>query len=420
MYYTALPTRIEYSNVQILWNDVVPDTAASDILALEPEAMPIEGHLYITIRGNTIWEREFRNQLYFSKISINGTTRKGTTATEVIPLRLNGTVKTINQWKSITKVFVSHLADDAQLTVSALPFAETEPVDSMNLAVPVEGGDRSQFVSLGTRSFGSTLVAQSYITEDLDFVRKGIEDKRIDHELELLDEDGNNVSLNGFMMKPNTQLVYGIDDYYFYVYDRRVPYPDVSGMIGESADCRIELIISDFQWIQTRGSTVTVHTRTVDVLAIPLVTRWAITVPDGSRYRVGIDGSYWPEDTEGWVVNEFSDQSKWREKSVDFVLNQTGEYIIEFEARYDEDAEIIYRTAKLMLYVPAIQPQTQLALPSSLRGCQDLAMDSNGELWFYNGTSIFKVDLFHDYFAVDYETKDIWLREQYNEVRVVP
>jgi hypothetical protein len=216
-------------------------------------------------------------------------------------------------------------------------------------------------------------------------------------------------------------LLYAIDDYYFYAYDRRLPYPDVSNIKDETADCRIELTLPGHDWVYMRGETATVTTRTVDVLAIPTVFRWSVTVPDGTKYRVASDGTYYDEDTDSWITNDLSDQNKWEEQIMEFSIDQTGEYVVEFDATYrDPDGEVVDRNAKLLLYVPAIQPEVQIALPESLRGCQQLAIDSDNRLWFYNGTSIYLAERFYDYFMVDYAYKMIYLREQYNEVRMVP
>ena len=73
-----------------------------------------------------------------------------------------------------------------------------------------------------------------------------------------------------------------------------------------------------------------------------------------------------------------------------------------------------------MLYVPAITPEVQLALPNELKNCTNLFFDTDKNLWFYNGTSLLKAKDYHDYFAVDFQYKKIWLVEQYPTIRVEP
>lgn len=422
LYYDCLATRLEYDNKSILWQDVIPKTSASDIANITPNEVVLEGFLYIYLEDNNIWFEEFKDIRYFSKIYIKGTTRKGTETTEVIPMRYNGIYKTLNQWKSISSVFISHLSEDAYITISCLPFMEDPVFDSMNLAVPVEGEGRRSFFRIEDSFFGSTLVSESYLEYDEEYVRRGHTEKRTDYQIELLDKDGYNVNINGFMIKPYTRYIYAIDNYKFYVYDRYLPYPDVSGMTGESADTRMNLTLEDHDWIYIRGETANVTTRIIDLYSIPIVFRWGLTDPAGNQYRVGKDGSLWDINaTEGWIDNTLYSSNSWQEQTVPFSLNESGEYVVELEARYvdDETGEVFHRKTKLLLYVPAIEPEVQLPLPVALRNCQDLSLDTDNILWFYNGTSIIRASLFHDYFVVDYERKRIWMNEQYNEIRVV-
>jgi hypothetical protein len=294
---------------------------------------------------------------------------------------------------------------------------ENPILDTRNISVPAEGGERDQYLKLGTENFGSTLIAESYISPDMDTIRLGLDAKRIDYKMELLDENGNNVNINGFLLKPFSDWIYAISDTHFYIYDRRLPYPNVSLLREETPDVRISL--QSDNWIYTRGETSTVHTWTIDALSIPTAFRWTITEPSGTEYRVGIDGSYWPTTEEGWIANPNPYNGTWTEQSMDFLLDQAGEYIIRFDVKYLNEEEIlIEETTKMLLFVPAIRPEVQLALPNDLLNCQNLFLDSDANLWLYNGTSIIKAMLYYDYFLVDYQRKTIWLKENYPSIRV--
>lgn len=422
IYYKALPTRIEYDNKMILWNYIIPRTQIKDLPSTEIGSMPVEGQVHIILEDNTIWYEEFRDTNYFSKIILKGKTIKGIIVEEVIPLRFNGYHKSFNRWQEITDIEVLHLSEDAYITISALPLNIESVFDSINLSVPIEGKGRKAFIKLEQESFGTILVSESYLEYDEEYIRRGHDDKRKDYQIELLDENEENVVLNGFLLKPNSPYIYAIDNQNFYVYNRLLPFPDISSMIDESADCRIELTIEDHDWIYVRGETANITTRIIDLYSIPSSFRWGITLPNGSYYRVGQDGSYWDSDTvTGWIENEYFSENAWREQKLPVEITETGEYILELEARYvnEDTEEVITRTTKLLIYCPAIEPEVQLPLPSSLYNCQGLALDDNYTLWLYNGTSIFRTNLLHDYFMIDYDRKKIWLREQYNEVKVV-
>jgi len=384
--------------------------------------MTINGQLHILVEDNSIWSEEFKQIRYFSKIIVKGTTTKDLDLEEVIPIRFNGEHKTLNRWKEISEINVLHMSDDAYLTISVLPFSVTSVLDEINLAVPAEGKGRKSFMKIEQENFGSCLVCESYLEYDEEYVRRGNEEKRKDYQIELRDKDNANVTVNGFMILPNSPYVFCVDDHNFYVYNRYLPYPDISSMKDESADCRIELTLEDHDWVYVRGESANIITRIIDLYSVPSTFRWGITLPDGQYYRVGKDGSYWdPNEITGWIDNDYYEENGWKEQVLPVELLENGEYTLELEARYkDEDTgDVFTRTTKLLLYVPSIQPETQLSLPASLIEAQDLAMDDESILWLYNGTSIYRTNLFYDYFMVDYVKNKVWLREQYNKVRVV-
>lgn len=422
LYYRTLPTRIEYDNKMLLWNDIVPRTQVKDFISVAPQSSPLHGPAHILLEDNEVWHEEFRDINYFSKIIIRGRSTKGIDVEEVIPLRFNGEYETLNRWESITEVEVLHMSEDAYITIASLPFMVETPLDKINLAVPVEGRGRRAYAKLEEEFFGSVLVYESYLEYDEEFVRRGHVQKRKDYQIELLDENGENVNLNGFMLVENTPFIYAIDNDTFYVYNRLLPFPDISSMVDESADCRIELTLEDHDWVYVRGETANITTRIIDLYSVPTSFRWGITLPDGTYYRLGKDGSFWdPNSVTGWIENEYYPDNAWREQTMSVDIIQPGQYTLELEARYnDEDTgEVVTRLTKLLLYVPVIEPETQIALPATLHNCQDLAIDDDNILWLYNGTSIYRTNLFFDYFMIDYEKSNVWLREQYNEVRVV-
>jgi hypothetical protein len=422
LYYESLPTRITYGSQTVLWDEVIAATDIEDLSSVTPADMPIEGHLFITLTGNASWYTQHRDTRYFSKIKITGVDRLDQTAVEVIPLRYNGTFQTRTQWKSVTEVYASHLSSDATIVLSCLPFQESPVLNPRDIAVPAIGGEQLQFLRLDTLGVSdSMLVAESFINDDMDLVREGFNTKRVDYELELLDEDGNNVTISDFTQKPWSEYAYAIDDDYLYVYDYHLPFPDVAGLTDETADIRIGLFPEDDLWVYRRGQTATIHTRLLDLASVPVVNRWTLTYPDSTQYRVGLNGSLWPTTQEGWVSNDDEPEGVWAEQKLEIVLNQTGEYILEFEGKYRrDDNEVESRKTKILLYVPTIQPEVQLLLPAELRGCRNISLDSDNRLWFYNGTSLLLANVHLDYFITDYQRKEIWFNEQYDSVRVVP
>jgi hypothetical protein len=421
LWYQAVPSRIEDGETSYQYQEVIPRTAAADISSATPEDMVIEGHLYVTVRGNTTWEQRARNRIYYTKVFINGITRKGTLVREAVPIRYNGTFRTVNQWKSVESVYISYMDDDAEITLEVLPFDRDDMLDTRNLVVPPSGTEAWRFVTLGTQTWGSSMVSKSFTVSEIGVVQLGFDTKDIEHEVELLDTSGNNVDLRAAVLKPHTDYMFAVDADTFYVYNTRLPYPDLTTLQAESPDTKMD-IYSD-RWVYPRDATATVKTDILDISVTPWKVRWTLLEPDGQEYYLGLDGSKWPTTTDAWIENDLWEGNSWREQRIDILLDKVGVYILTLECLYtdpEKSSESFTLTTRYVLYVPAIQAETAISLPAALQNADGMMMDSDGQLWLLVNDDLILANIYYDYFIADYERKAVWLRENYSSVRVVP
>lgn len=415
--YDCLPSRIEDAEVSYSYNAVIPTTTISDLSLVSPGSIAIKGHLYITIAGNENWELTSVDRIYYSKVYIAGTTRKGTLVTEALPIRYNGTFKTLNEWDSISSVSVSYMSDTATITVESFPFGRESYLDTFNVLIEPDQ-ERFGFVRLEERTYGTSLITEGFVSPNMNIVRSGYNEKQIYHEIELLDEDSNNVTLTDFVIKPNTRFAYAIDATNFYVYDISLPYPDARDMTGESPETKMDLYCD--RWICNKDDEVNIKTRTLAFTDPPVRVRWSVLDPTGTEYRLFLDGSTDAITNEEWIDNVERDEGFWREQQIPLTFDQSGIWIVTIECQYWSDAlsiDTILKT-KFLFFVPSIVPEVQFALPSGLQNSDNIGIDSDGSIWLTNYGSINKLDIFHDYFLTDYENKRLWMREEYSNVRV--
>jgi hypothetical protein len=417
--YTSIPSRIEDAETSYLYEDIIPNTIASDLINTTPGNMSLEGHLYITISNNTNWEYRIGNNIYYSKIYIRGITRKGTILTEVIPLRYNGTFKTINQWKSIDEVFVSYIDEEAILSISIFPWYSDGLLDKRNLVISEDGYEKWRFLNMRTHNWGQTFISEAYTTSDFDIIRKGIDSKDIEHEIELLDSNNNNITFDAFTMKPYTDLLFGISGSKFYVYNTKLPYPDITNSIDVNPDVKMDLLAE--KWIFARDEYATIKTRILDFQEIPTRYQWHLLTPSNNEYNLNEDGTLSPFDSTAWIINPTSDKGEWLDKQIEFILSEKGTYIVSIDCEYiNEDLnEATVITTKYLFYVPSITPEIELDIPETIPFVEDMSFDSDGNLWLLSNSSIYKLNVFYDYFIADYEKNILWFKEQYQSVRIV-
>jgi len=143
--------------------------------------------------------------------------------------------------------------------------------------------------------------------------------------------------------------------------------------------------------------------------------------PDGTTSYVEIDGTLSSDDT--WTENLGWDNGNWIEQNVPFMLTAVGEWIITFEAQYynasTQETEIL--NTKILLYVPSITPEVQFALPDIFKNADSISIDSDGKYWIGKTTgysNVYLLNMFYDYFMIDYLNKRLWFKEEYSNVRI--
>ena len=416
--YNSIPSRIEDAYDSHSYEPVVATNTNIGLSGIAPKQPSIEGHLYITLSNNSNWSVVLGDKRYFSKIYITGITRKGIRQTEVLPLRYNGTFRTVNQWKFIEEIYTSYLNEDAEIAVDVFPWMSDGILDSRNLYIDIDGEEKYKFLNLGTHTWGSTITSQSFTTNNFDVIRGGLDAKDTIYELELLDEFGGNISATAFTMRPYSEWAFVIANKKLYVYDINLPYPDLSKTWDETPDSRIELHTD--RWIYARDEQASIRTRLHDFLNVPSRYKWSVITPSGQEYGIDADNKFIPLELSKWVNNPLQSNGKWKDSSIDITLSERGTYTFLFTYTILNEGEHSEKTFKVrtILFVPSIKPEIALRLPSTITDIKDLSFDSDGRLWVLNTYELKRLNLFYDYFIVDYENSIIWMREFYNSVRV--
>ena len=416
--YNAIPSRIEDGEVSYLYEPVIDSVQISDLVNVTPTNPIIPGHLYITITDNQNWESRIGDKIYYSKVYIKGLTRKSTILTETVPIRWNGTFKTINQWQEIEDIFVSYLDSDAYISIDVLPWFSDGILDTQNLNIDIYGEEKFKFSNIKEQSFGSTFISESYLTSDFDNIRAGADTKDIQYEIELLDSNGLNINLNAFTIKPYTNYLFAVDDTKFYIYNTKLEYPNVKILKDESPDVYMDLYTD--KWILSRAEQASVKTRLLNFNNIPIKTRWSIELEDGTRYSLDEAGNITTYTENSWIDNLEYDSLGWLEKQIEFDISDRGTIIVALDCLYvDEQSNLnSILTTKQLFFVPYITPENEITIPGTITNIEDLSFDSDGKLWAQSGSYIKLLDVFYDYFLADYNRNILWLRENYTSVRI--
>lgn len=421
--YTALSSRIENGEVSYSYEEVIPRMAISGLDDFTPNSLVLEGHLYISIFNNTTWEYRGIENIYYPKVVISGRTRKGTDIKEAVPISYNGTFKTVNQWQSVRDVFVSYMDGSTEIAIEVLPFAQESFTDTYNLVIPSSGIESFRFLKLNDRVWGTSIISEGFSSPDLATIQLGFDAKNTEYEIELLNEVGVNIDAKGLAFNNNLNYIYVVDDDYLYIYNIDLPYPDVTVLENESTNTKMNLFSDHDRWSYVRDEVAIVNTDSMDASNVPWKFRWILIDPNGATWYVGQDGSLWPPTIDAWIENDKWEEGYWDERRLELLLDTAGTYVLTIECMYTdlfEQGKTSILTTKHLLYVPKINPEVTLELPIDLKNPTDAMFDSDNVLWIKDSLGdIKKLNVFHDYFIVDYDRNTVWFREEYSEVRVV-
>lgn len=416
--YKSIPSRIEDGETSYLYEPVIDSTLISNLINISPNNPIIPGHLYITITGNETWEARINDKIYYAKVFITGTTRKGTDQTEAIPIRWNGTFKTINQWERVEEIFVSYLDQDAYISIDCLPWFSDGILDTQNLNIDPNGEEKFRFLNIKQQSFGSTFISESYVTNDFDGIRAGMDAKDIEHEIELLNSTNQNINIDAFTIKPNTNYLFCADSNYIYIYNTKLEFPNVSFLKGEDPDVKMDLYTNE--WIVPKETYATINTRLLDFNTIPVKTRWTLETESGDKYTLNENGSIVSYVEDSWSHNYEYESLGWLEKSIKFKIENRGSTVITLDCFYYDEtlntSKIL--STKFLFFAPYIIPENIIAIPDTISTIDDMSFDSDGNLWIQSNNYIKLLNVYYDYFLADYSRNILWLREDYSSVRI--
>jgi len=425
----TIPTRIEDSGVSKSYSPVLDFTTADSLSSASLSDIVVYGHLYITVKDNTTWRHEFQEYVYYPKVRITGETRKRTEVTEEVPIQQNGTFKTVNQWRSVSKIEHYYLDDSASICVESFPFNAEYLVDENNLYVLSQDTELFQYFDISENEEAFYFDLDCYVDtiDDLNMAQALGNHKDNIFSLSL-DNISPWSSLPYLVMSSFPNLAYIINNSGMSVYDIRLPLPDNSLVSEDDPESNID-IYSD-KWVVKYGENAKFTTRLLDHTNPPFRYRMKLTVPDGFGgfvyYWIGLDGSkHSLGSTNGWIQNERWDISEWEDKHFSFLVEDHGENVLTFECLFSDEStgQTYTRKSQFMFYCPKIAAETSLNFPDTFSWGYEpegAAKDSDGNIWLLSdsGTVIRKIILRYDYFVIDYERKRVWVREEYDKMKV--
>ncbi len=313
------------------------------------------------------------------------------TTTEVVTINGAGVAHSINRWSTISRVAIRGLPVGVRLRGWSMPFNLPSAPD---LARPYTTSD-DRYLVFGRYwniSNSEGLLKETYLSGGYP-------------NFELINSYSINDTLVDAAVEPNTNGMYVASSSTLYYVDRREVMPDVNNT-GLSAEPLYGLqVIPDIGKLDL--------TRYVIISGVPYANantfyqyRYIVKDPLGVVNSILPTGALGPA-TAGWRAEV--------PKSISFPLLSTGDY--EFQLQTQDINGVT--TYDVVPYKNAVFTPLQIIdLSTTIDAIVGIAFDSYGQLWIWNGTFAFPIQIHYDGYVFDADSQKIFVTEPFDSLQI--
>jgi hypothetical protein len=262
----------------------------------------------------------------------------------------------------------------------------------------------------------STLDLAAYDAETLDLVVLGNFISR--HpvvSIEALTISGQSTYLLDISVEPYSDRIWAVDHDSLYCYDALVPYTDNSKLIKKQYDAAAHIEVSSEYVL--RNENIEIEYIWVRPTIGLIKHRVWIEYPDGTQYTI-LDGvlTTYTVGSDSWIWGEPIKRSLRARDELSF--SEYGDYVISLEALYSDGTTSIDQRVISVVYKTPLG-QWSISSLGIYRPVVGIDIDYEGRFWVLNDEGGRHEILFHyDKMLIDFKDKVIYLRDQYDQVRV--
>lgn len=358
-----------------------------------------------------------------AKVVLRGKTRKGTREEETLIFAWDQKQKTQKEWKEINAVLAFDMEDSVEIDVRSADFNFGPYISPWNLKYSPNRQKIDEFWNIGHNTNIPTLDRIEYQTDEWQQLILGFSSKDVKESWELLKDttdviSGVNVTVSGvdLALQPYSDKTWvATADNMLYVYDLQ---DDLVSGVDDLRD-------------STPGAELQFEYDSTDVLlgediefelwhARPIreVLSYRIWYqrPDGQKFGLlnGVPVAY-TSDFEVKIA-EGTPIVRSIENLISIPTTQRGEYLVVLEATYpDGEQQEFRRIFRTKFKLPEIVLDLSPIVPNPVVG---IDFDADQKLWVTTGSDYYCISLHTDIMLIDYQSKIIYFKENYEEVGI--
>lgn len=428
-----LITQADDNNVDTFWYNRVPDRITFDDVTSGVHLLLDDyshnaphsgfntpynyGHLYVTMDGGEKYVRvDEDNLLRRAFVTIKGTTRKGTEEEEVMAFPWDQTQKTLKEWKTIDEINCIDVESGVSLTVKSEDYNNAPYLDFYNLETSPDRKKIDEFWDYTNDGSYHYLDKVRHTTDEVYNLLAGAWEYYEHYRHELLDTTGSGINdIVDIAQQPYTDYVWVLTNDKLYCYDNYTPaVQDPSKFDDVTESSKIEVVFDRENYVRGEDALQVKFLSRSALLKVNKYQAW-VEYPDGTKNTI-LNGALTTYSVDDYT---FLDQTVKRiDVPLEFTSTQTGEHIFTLKAEMSDN---VTYTTKRALYVSAKNALAEFTVTPTLSPA-GLTFNSDQELYMYTDDPTYsgycKVNLHHDTMIVDYDNKELFLRENYDHILI--
>lgn len=428
-------TLADFNDIESFWYTSIPNrvtlleeaTGETDLLSQAASSFPwsgtLEHHLVDDNEGGgRIWvettsgiqyiTKNDENEVLRGRVVLKGVTRKGLEEEETIVFPWNEKQPSLKEWRRLTEVNVFDMEDGVNVAIRSADFNQPPYWSWYNLRVSDNRSKIDELWQLGEDN--NKLERVGLITDEWQQALLGFSDKETKDSWDIIGTNWD-VSITGVDMavQPFTERAWVItDNGLLYCYDLE------------------DTMASGVDYLQPRSSgplaQIECSTRRInlgdDIVFTPWFARPIKEIkryrfwyqdPNGNKYGI-LDGDPVSYTSNFWATGIITKRIITDEITITSTLR--GEYLIVLETEYIDNTS---DSDRILVQVQYKQPLVVMDISDIVSTpCQGIDFDSDQKMWVKANNSFFKLELHTDTMVIDYNSKIIYLKENYNTVKV--
>lgn len=417
-WYQALPTRLSLEESFPNSNHLVASGLSTDLsLQLIDSGLFLNNRLTVITQTGPLVEVEANNNILRSKVRITGVNWKLNSDTEDVVFLFPESKQTFKPWSSVSRVQCVDFPTETLVHIYSHQFNQQNYLDSFDTVSQFSSSRENlpMFWSLGQTSSGySTLDLQRYTVDkaiDLLPVTPQFETIR---RWELLDNDGDSVLIQDIQPVPFQQKIIGASNNKLYIWDTYQELPNIQVLTQRTPDALITIELDNDYPLREEDIEVNL------VFSKPIKTivrnRLSIQYPDGTEWGILADGSLVSTSSDYYLRDETS--NRFIRSTVFITTEDLGQHILTFECQYlDNSIEIAQRA----FVVQSKEALVELSFSNITTAASGIDIDHQNQLLILTTSGIIhQINRHYDYCLIDFDNKELLLREDYDQVKVIP